>query len=70
MSTPSNPDRPAQAENACGRALTVAELAVVLEELDRVVGELQDSLDELALPFDVESRDVARDAIVAARRRG
>ncbi len=67
MSTPSNPGHPAQADHTCGRPLTIAELAVVLEELDRVVGELEDSLTELALPFDDASRRAARDAIAAAR---
>ena len=69
MSTPSLPGQPAQAEGIRGRPLTVAELAVVLEELERVVAELQDSLDELALPFDDVSRLAARDAIAAARHR-
>jgi hypothetical protein len=68
MSTPSIPGQPAQAEGTCGRPLTIAELAVVLEELDRVVGELQDSLNEIALPFDDASQVAARDAIAAARR--
>ena len=67
MSTPSNPGHPAQADTAGGRPLTIAELAVVLEELDRVVGELQDSLNELALPFDDASSRLARDAIAVAR---
>ena len=67
----SNPGQPAPSsslETACGRPLTVAELAVVLEELDRVVGELEDSLLELALPFDDASRSAAHDAIAAAQR--
>ena len=69
MSTPpSNPGRAAQAEKSCGRPLSVVELAVVLEELDRVVGELEESMTELALPFDEPSRRAARDAIAAARR--
>jgi hypothetical protein len=69
MSNPSsNPGQPAQAEKACGRPLTVLELTVVLEELDRVVGELEESMTELALPFDEPSRFAARDAIAAARR--
>ena len=65
---PSNPGHPAQADKACGRPLTVLELIVVLEELDRVVAELEESLTELALPFDEDSRGAARDAIAAARR--
>ena len=69
MSNPSsNPSRSPATENACGRPLTVVELTVVLEELDRVVGELEESLTELALPFDADSRGAARDAIAAARR--
>jgi hypothetical protein len=67
MPTPSNPGHPAQADTARGRPLTIAELAVVLEELDRVVGELQDSLNELALPFDDASSRATRDAIDVAR---
>ncbi len=68
MSThPSNPGQPAQIEKSCGRPLTVVELTVVLEELDRVVAELEDSLLELALPFDEASRFAAHDAIAAAR---
>jgi hypothetical protein len=69
MPTPSSQPGPsAKAEKACGRPLTVRELRVVLEELDRVVGELQDSLTELALPFDAASRGAAGAAIAAARR--
>jgi hypothetical protein len=69
MSKPSsNRGQPAQVEKACGRPLTVAELTVVLEELDRVVGELELSLTELALPFDESSQRAARDAIALARR--
>lgn len=69
MSNPSsNPGQPAQTEKPCGRPLTVLELTVVLEELDRVVAELEESLTELALPFDDASRGVAREAIAAARR--
>jgi hypothetical protein len=68
MSDPSsNPGRPAQAEKACGRPLSLPELLLVLEELDRVVGEIEDSLTELALPFDAASRCAARAAIAAAR---
>ena len=51
-----------------GRPLTVLELVVVLEERDRVVGELAQSLAELALPFDESSRRAARAAIARARR--
>ena len=65
---PSNPGQPAQTERSCGRPLTVLELSVVLEELDRVVAELEESLTELALPFDDVSRCIAREAIAAARR--
>ena len=65
---PSNPGRPAETEKSCARPLTVVELTVVLEELDRVVGELEESMTELALPFDEPSRSAARDAIAAARR--
>lgn len=67
MSTSSQPGRQAPTEKAGGRPLSVVELAVVLEELDRVVEELQDSLTELSLPFDAPSRDAARAAIAAAR---
>jgi len=69
MSTPSNPGRSADTDKPCGRPLSVSELAVVLEELDRVVGELQDLLTELALPFEQASRGAARAAIAAAARR-
>ena len=65
---PSNQSQPAETEKSCARPLTVVELAVVLEELDRVVGELEESLTELALPYDESSRRAARDAIAAARR--
>ena len=69
MSNPSpNPGQPAATEKSCGRPLTVVELAVVLEELDRVVAELEESLTELALPFDEASNAAAREAIAAARR--
>jgi hypothetical protein len=50
-----------------GRVLTVVELTVVLEELDRVVAELEESLSEFALPLDEASRRAAREAIDAAR---
>ena len=71
MSSPSsNPGQPAQTGRACGRSLTVLELSVVLEELDRVVAELEESLTELALPFDEDSRLAARAAIAMARRAG
>ncbi len=68
MSNPA-PNRGPSAANdkAAGRRLTVVELTVVLEELDRVVAELEESLTELALPFDDASRSAARDAIAAAR---
>jgi len=70
MSNPSsNAGQPAQTEKACGRPLSVLELIVVLEELDRVVGELEDSLTELALPFDEASRLAASAAITGAARR-
>lgn len=65
---PSNPGQPAQTDRSCARPLTVLELTVVLEELDRVVGELEESLTELALPFDEASRCAAGAAIAAARR--
>ena len=69
MSNPSsNQGQPAQIEKSCARPLTVLELTVVLEELDRVVGELEESMTELALPFDEPSRCAAREAIAAARR--
>ena len=69
MSNPSsNPGQSAETERSCGRPLTVLELTLVLEELDRVVGELEASLTELALPFDESSHCAARDAIAAARR--
>jgi len=61
--------RPAHAGHACGHALSVLELSLVLEELDRVVGELGESLAALALPFDEASHLAAFDAIRAARRR-
>ena len=70
MTPPSIPHQTLAGEHACGRPLTVAELSVVLEELDRVVEELQDSLTELALPFDDASSAATRDAIAAARRAG
>ena len=61
--------RSAQAgTHAAGRILTVVELALVLEALDRVVAELQESLAEIALPLDEASRCAARDAIAVARR--
>jgi hypothetical protein len=69
MSNPaSNPGQAAPTEKSGGRRLTVLELTVVLEELDRVVAELEESLTELALPFDDVSRGIAREAIAAARR--
>jgi hypothetical protein len=64
----SNPGRSAQAERLCGRSLSPLELSVVLEELDRVVAELEESLAELALPFDERSRCAAREVIAIARR--
>ena len=68
MSNPSsNPGQPAAIGKAASRPLTVVELTVVLEELDRVVAELEESLTELALPFDDDSRSAARAAIAAAR---
>ena len=61
--------RPGQAAgHGVGRALSVVELSVVLEELDRVVAELEESLTELALPYDEASRGLAHAAIAAARR--
>ena len=71
MSNPSShPGQPAATAKACVRPLTVLELTVVLEELDRVVGELEEAMTELSLPFDEPSRRAARDAIAAARRVG
>lgn len=68
MSRPSsNPGPSTEADKSLGRPLTVVELAVVLEELDRVVAQLEESLAELALPFDDASRFAAHDAIAAAR---
>ena len=64
---PPHPGQPAATGKSCGRPLSVLELVVVLEELDRVVAELEESLTELALPFDEASRGVARQAIAAAR---
>ena len=68
MFDPSKPRASADAGKTGGRPLTILELGLVLEELDRVVAELQDSLTELALPFDGASHDAARAAICAARR--
>ena len=65
---PSNPGQAAPPEKPAVRPLSVIELTVVLEELDRVVAELEESLTELALPFDDASRSAAREAIAAARR--
>ena len=62
-----HPGQAAANSHAVGRALSVAELSLVLEELDRVVAELQESLAEIALPLDDASRVAARDAIAAAR---
>ena len=68
MSSPSsNPGLSAASAKCGGRPLTVAELLIVLEELDRVVADLQDSLADLALPFDDASHCAARAAIAAAR---
>jgi hypothetical protein len=70
MSNPSsNRSRPALTDKSGARALTVLELTVLLEELDRVVGELEESLNELALPSDVASRLIACNAIALAARR-
>ena len=64
MPTPSsNPGQRAGTEKSCGRPLTVVELLLVLEELDRVVGELDASMSELALPFDEASRSAACSAM-------
>jgi hypothetical protein len=64
----SNPSfNPAETGKCCVRPLTVLELSVLLEELDRVVGELEDSMIELSLPFDETSRAGARAAVAAAR---
>ena len=66
MSNPSS--NSAEAGKCCGRPLTVLELLVLLEELDRVVCELEDSMTELTLPLDEPSRLAAHEAIAAARR--
>jgi|EndMetStandDraft_4_1072995.scaffolds.fasta_scaffold34547_1 hypothetical protein len=68
MFTPSPEPGPSAGTRGASRPLTVIELAIVLEELDRVVAELQESLAEIALPLDEPSRRAARDAIAAARR--
>jgi len=68
MFDPSKPRASADAGKTGGRPLTVLELSLVLEELDRVVAELQESLTELALPFDDASRVAARAAICVASR--
>ena len=57
----------AEAGKHCGRPLTVLELTVLLEELDRVVGELEEAMNELALPFDEPSHQLAQAMIAAAR---
>ena len=66
MSIPSS--NSAESGKCCGRPLSVVELVILLEELDRVVNELEDSMTELALPLDEPSRLAACDAIAAARR--
>jgi len=58
----SNPGQQAALGKAGSCPLTVVELTVVLEELDRVVAELEESLTELALPFDEDSRFKAYEA--------
>jgi hypothetical protein len=69
MSTPSShPGSSKQAPKSSGRPLSVLELGLLLEELDRAVGELEESLNELVLPFDEASHGAACDAISAARR--
>ena len=68
MSDPSKPRESENVGNTGSRPLTVLELSLVLEELDRVVAELQESLTELALPFDDASRVAARAALAAASR--
>ena len=68
MSKPSSNPGPSAPAKAAGRPLSALELSVVLEELDRVVAQLEDSLAELALPFDEASRCAAREAIAVARR--
>ena len=71
MSSPSsNPARHAETEKSRARPLTVVELLLVLEELDRIVDEIAASLTELALPLDDASRFAARSAIACAARRG
>ena len=68
MFTPSSEPGPSASTRGAGRRLTVIELAIVLEELDRVVAELEESLAEIALPLHAASRRAACDAIDAARR--
>ncbi len=68
MSNPSS--NSAETGRSCGRPLTVLELSVLLEELDRVVGELEETLTELALPCDDASRCAALAAIASAARPG
>ncbi len=63
------PSNSTEAGKSCARPLTVLELIVVLEELDRVVGELEESMTEMALPFDEPSRFAACVAIAAASQR-
>jgi hypothetical protein len=66
----SHPARHAETEKSRGRPLSVVELLLVLEELDRIVDELEASLTELALPLDDASRFATRSAIACAARRG
>jgi hypothetical protein len=68
MSTPSPVPGPSASTRGAGRPLTVVELTIVLEELDRVVAELEAALLEVAMPLDEPSRCAMRDAIAAARR--
>lgn len=67
MRDPSPQPGPSAGTRGAGRPLTVIELTIVLEELDRVVAELQESLAEIALPLDDLSRQAAHAAIDAAR---
>ena len=68
MSHPrSNPEPSTASERSGGRTLSLNELKGVLEELHRVVAELEESLRELKLPLDEPSRLAARAAIAAAR---
>jgi len=70
LNPPPRPGQQADAEHGRGRPPGVVELLAILEELDRVVAELEASLTELALPFDDASRFTTRSALSFAARRG